>query len=55
MAALELMDEVQMVKINRDGGTEGRMWEENPTLFIKHVKIFRLKVTRVTRQLKENA
>ncbi|KAM0446655.1 hypothetical protein ACHAO4_009327 [Trichoderma viride] len=35
MAALELMDEVQMERINRGGGTEGRMWEENPTLFIK--------------------
>lgn len=37
MAALELMDEVQMVRINRGGGAEGRMWEENPTLFIKYV------------------
>lgn len=37
MAALELMDEVQMEIINRSGGTEGRMWEENPTLFIKYV------------------
>ncbi|KAL7925130.1 hypothetical protein ACQKWADRAFT_285132 [Trichoderma austrokoningii] len=35
MAALELMDEYQMEKINQSGGTEGRMWEENPTLFIK--------------------
>ncbi|KAL7900097.1 hypothetical protein HDV63DRAFT_303960 [Trichoderma sp. SZMC 28014] len=35
MAALELMDEVQMERINRSGGTEGRMWEENPTLLIR--------------------
>lgn len=38
MAALELMDEVQMEIINKGGGTEGRMWEENPTLFIKYVR-----------------
>ncbi|KAL6904389.1 hypothetical protein GGI43DRAFT_318805 [Trichoderma evansii] len=35
LAALELMDEAAMDIINRNGGTEGRMWEENPTLFIK--------------------
>jgi D-lactate dehydrogenase (cytochrome) len=35
LAALELMDEVQMKQINKSGGTEGRMWQENPTLFIK--------------------
>ncbi|KAL7786187.1 hypothetical protein V8C37DRAFT_392816 [Trichoderma ceciliae] len=35
LAALELMDEVQMRIINKDGGTDGRMWEENPTLFLK--------------------
>lgn len=37
MAALELIDKVQMERINMGGGTEGRMWEENPTLFIKYV------------------
>ncbi|KAH8131798.1 FAD-binding domain-containing protein [Trichoderma asperelloides] len=35
LAALELMDEVGMEMINRGGGTEGKMWEEFPTLFIK--------------------
>ncbi|KAM0258401.1 hypothetical protein ACHAQJ_003878 [Trichoderma viride] len=35
LAALELMDEVQMAVINKNGGTEGKMWEENPTLFLK--------------------
>ncbi|RFU79221.1 d-lactate dehydrogenase cytochrome [Trichoderma arundinaceum] len=35
LAALELMDEVQMQTINKNGGTAGRMWEEAPTLFLK--------------------
>ncbi|KAK7417845.1 hypothetical protein QQX98_004320 [Neonectria punicea] len=35
LAALELMDEVQMQVINKSGGTGGRMWEELPTLFLK--------------------
>lgn len=38
LAALELMDEVQMQTINKSGGTEGRMWEEGPTLFLKYVE-----------------
>lgn len=35
VAALELMDEVQMQIINKNGGSGGRMWPESPTLFIK--------------------
>lgn len=35
VAALELMDEVQMQIINNNGGAGGRMWSELPTLFIK--------------------
>ncbi|EHK17464.1 uncharacterized protein TRIVIDRAFT_43109 [Trichoderma virens Gv29-8] len=35
LIALELMDEEQMRSINKNGGTEGRMWDENPTLFLK--------------------
>ena len=35
VAALELMDDVQMEVVNRNGGAGGRMWEERPTLFIK--------------------
>lgn len=35
LAALELMDEVQMRVINKSGGAGGRMWEERPTLFLK--------------------
>lgn len=46
LAALELMDEVGMEMINRGGGTEGKMWEELPTLFIKYVETPLLKVTK---------
>ncbi|KAF5012380.1 hypothetical protein FDECE_1607 [Fusarium decemcellulare] len=35
LAALELMDDVQMKVINKSGGAGGRMWEESPTLFLK--------------------
>ncbi len=35
LAAVELMDEVQMNVINRNGGAGGRTWEELPTLFLK--------------------
>jgi len=35
LAALELMDDVQMNVINRSGGAGGRFWEEQPTLFLK--------------------
>jgi len=35
LAALELMDDVQMGVLNKAGGTAGRMWPEKPTLFIK--------------------
>ncbi|KAJ4011060.1 hypothetical protein NW766_007692 [Fusarium irregulare] len=35
LAALELMDDVQMRVINQSGGAGGRLWDENPTLFLK--------------------
>lgn len=35
LAALELMDEVQMRVINQTGGAANRTWPEKPTLFIK--------------------
>ncbi|UNI14965.1 D-lactate dehydrogenase (cytochrome) [Purpureocillium takamizusanense] len=35
VAALELMDDVQMKVVNKNGGAGGRMWDELPTLFIK--------------------
>ncbi|KAH7237817.1 uncharacterized protein BKA55DRAFT_578342 [Fusarium redolens] len=35
LAALELMDDVQMKVINQSGGAGGRVWEEYPTLFLK--------------------
>ncbi|KAL2845023.1 hypothetical protein BJY01DRAFT_247845 [Aspergillus pseudoustus] len=35
IAAVELMDEVQMGVINKNGGSGGRMWEEKPTLLFK--------------------
>ncbi|KAF4973160.1 hypothetical protein FSARC_504 [Fusarium sarcochroum] len=35
LAALELMDDVQMKVINQSGGAGGRTWEERPTLFLK--------------------
>ncbi|KAM4059781.1 FAD binding domain-containing protein [Hirsutella rhossiliensis] len=35
VAALELMDHVQMKIVNRNGGAGGRTWQELPTLFIK--------------------
>ncbi|KAH8687913.1 hypothetical protein BGZ60DRAFT_394802 [Tricladium varicosporioides] len=35
LAAVELMDEVQMKLINQNGGAGGKMWAEYPTLFLK--------------------
>ncbi|KAL3477420.1 FAD-linked oxidase-like protein [Aspergillus californicus] len=35
IAAVELMDEVQMQVLNKNGGAGGRMWEEKPTLLFK--------------------
>lgn len=35
LAALELMDDVQMKVINKSGGAGGRKWEEAATLFLK--------------------
>lgn len=35
LAALELMDDVQMKVVNMSGGAGGRLWEEKPTLFLK--------------------
>ena len=35
LAAVELMDDVQMRVVNLSGGTVGRKWEEAPTLFLK--------------------
>lgn len=36
LAALEIMDEVQMKVINKSGGAAGkRRWVESPTLFLK--------------------
>ncbi|KAJ6172482.1 hypothetical protein N7470_001549 [Penicillium chermesinum] len=35
LAALELMDDVQMRVVNQTGGTGGKKWPERPTLFIK--------------------
>ncbi|KAH8703491.1 hypothetical protein BGW36DRAFT_312626 [Talaromyces proteolyticus] len=35
VAAVELMDEVQMEVLNRNGGAGGRMWPEKPTLLLK--------------------
>lgn len=35
VAAVELMDEVQMQVINKNGGAGGRLWEEKPTLMFK--------------------
>lgn len=37
LAALELMDDVQMKVVNMNGGAGGRMWAERPTLFLKYV------------------
>lgn len=36
LAALELMDDVQMKVVNKNGGAGGRMWAEKPTLFLKY-------------------
>ncbi|PLB53335.1 putative D-lactate dehydrogenase [Aspergillus steynii IBT 23096] len=35
VAAVELMDEVQMQVINKNGGAGGRIWEEKPMLMFK--------------------
>lgn len=35
LAAIELMDEVQMKVVNMNGGAGGRTWAERPTLFLK--------------------
>lgn len=37
LAAMQIMDEVQMQVINKNGGTGGRMWEEQTTLFFKYI------------------
>ena len=37
LAAVELMDDVQMKVVNLSGGAGGRKWEESPTLFLKYV------------------
>ena len=37
LAAVELMDDVQMKVVNLSGGAGGRMWKESPTLFLKYV------------------
>lgn len=37
IAALEMMDETQMMVINKNGGAGGRLWEEKPTLLFKYV------------------
>lgn len=34
VAAMEIMDEVQMMVVNKAGGT-GKIWKEVPTLFFK--------------------
>ncbi|RBR09749.1 hypothetical protein FVER53590_11802 [Fusarium verticillioides] len=35
LAALEMMDDVQMRVINQSDGAGGRVWDEHPTLFLK--------------------
>lgn len=35
VAAMEIMDEVQMKVINLGGATKPRVWKESPTLFFK--------------------
>lgn len=35
VAAMEIMDEVQMQVVNRSGATKPRTWQELPTLFFK--------------------
>lgn len=35
IAALEIMDEVQMHVVNQGGATAPRVWEEKPTIFFK--------------------
>jgi D-lactate dehydrogenase (cytochrome) len=35
LAAVELMDDVQMAVVNKSGGAGGRVWAERPTLFLK--------------------
>jgi D-lactate dehydrogenase (cytochrome) len=37
LAPLEMMDDVQMKVINRNGGAGGKIWDERPTLFLKYV------------------
>lgn len=37
LAALELMDDLQMKVVNLSGGAGGRKWEEAATLFLKYV------------------
>lgn len=62
LAALEFMDEAQMKIINKNGGTIGkdgksrRLWEEEPTLFLKFSgtdKTMNDDVSRVRRIVKE--
>ena len=47
LAALELMDDVQMKVVNMSGGAGGRMWDESPTLFLKYKTISSCKITRL--------
>lgn len=35
VAAMEIMDEVQMSVVNKSGATAPRVWKEQPTLFFK--------------------
>ncbi|KNG87289.1 hypothetical protein ANOM_004948 [Aspergillus nomiae NRRL 13137] len=35
VASVELMDEIQMAVLNRNGGSGGRTWQEKPTLLFK--------------------
>lgn len=39
LAAVELMDDVQMKVVNQSGGAGGKTWEESPTLFLKYATL----------------
>lgn len=53
LAAVELMDDVQMKVVNQNGGAGGRMWDELPTLFFKYVVVSR-RSTSSSRQMKNS-
>ncbi|KAI3551875.1 hypothetical protein CSPX01_00551 [Colletotrichum filicis] len=63
LAACELMDDEQMKVINKSGGAGGKMWEELPTLFLKFVVAYRIrlsqfshaKLTRIEEESKNDA